>query len=182
MCRCHAISPGCSGHCQDLGISSLTGHDSACNLILSVESGWAFDGPPRSCTKPRSSSACPLLGGAPRGVLLSLAAVWPSVAASLSPWEPARMPSLHLRPGCHTQQTRHLQRNTCLNRDIPNVSFVLGMLVDVLCACFENWCRSSPGAYHVHNRCRYFVHAHERVDPSRILQHETGIDCTASSS
>ena len=36
MRRRHAISPGFAGHYQDLGISSLKGHDSACNLILSV--------------------------------------------------------------------------------------------------------------------------------------------------
>ena len=37
MRRRHAISPGCSGHYQDLGISSLTRHGSACNSILSVD-------------------------------------------------------------------------------------------------------------------------------------------------
>ena len=40
MRRRHAIlvvSPACSGHYQDLDISSLTGCNSACNLILSVE-------------------------------------------------------------------------------------------------------------------------------------------------
>ena len=36
MRRRHAISPGFSGHYQDLGISSLKRHDSACNIILSV--------------------------------------------------------------------------------------------------------------------------------------------------
>ena len=38
MRRLHAISPGLYGHYQDLGISSLKGHDSACNLTLSVGS------------------------------------------------------------------------------------------------------------------------------------------------
>ena len=37
--RRHAISPGFSGHYQDLGKSSLKRHDSACNLILSAVSG-----------------------------------------------------------------------------------------------------------------------------------------------
>ena len=36
MRRRHAISPGFSSHDQDLGISSLKGHDSACNINLSV--------------------------------------------------------------------------------------------------------------------------------------------------
>ena len=36
MHRCHAISPGSSGHHQDLGIPSLKGHDSADKSILSV--------------------------------------------------------------------------------------------------------------------------------------------------
>ena len=34
----HAISPQFFGHYQDLGISSLKGYDSACNIILSVGS------------------------------------------------------------------------------------------------------------------------------------------------
>ena len=34
--RRHAISPEFSGHYHDLGISSLKGHDSACNFILRV--------------------------------------------------------------------------------------------------------------------------------------------------
>ena len=38
ICGCHAISPGCSGHNQNLGISGLKGHDFACNFILSVGS------------------------------------------------------------------------------------------------------------------------------------------------
>ena len=36
MRRHHAISPGFSGHYQDLGTSSSNPHDSACNVILSV--------------------------------------------------------------------------------------------------------------------------------------------------
>ena len=36
MRRRHAVSPGFSGHYQDLGIPNLKGHDSACNLIVSV--------------------------------------------------------------------------------------------------------------------------------------------------
>ena len=34
MFQHYAILPGYSGHYQDLGISSLTLHDSACNLTL----------------------------------------------------------------------------------------------------------------------------------------------------
>ena len=33
---CAGAMPGFSGHYQDRGISSLEGHDSACNVILSV--------------------------------------------------------------------------------------------------------------------------------------------------
>ena len=36
MRRCHAISPGFTGHYRDLGISNRKMHDSACNIILSV--------------------------------------------------------------------------------------------------------------------------------------------------
>ena len=38
MRRRHAISPGFSGHYQDLGIASRKKHDSACKLVLSVDS------------------------------------------------------------------------------------------------------------------------------------------------
>ena len=37
MRRHHTISPGFSGHYRDLGISSLTRHASACNVILSMD-------------------------------------------------------------------------------------------------------------------------------------------------
>ena len=36
MRRRHTTSPGFSGHYQDLGISNLKSHDTACNFILSV--------------------------------------------------------------------------------------------------------------------------------------------------
>ena len=36
MRRRHAIPPGCCDHYQDLGISSLAWHDSACYVMLSV--------------------------------------------------------------------------------------------------------------------------------------------------
>ena len=39
MRRGHAVPPVFSGHYQDLGIESLKMHDSACNLILSVDTG-----------------------------------------------------------------------------------------------------------------------------------------------
>ena len=43
MRRRHAISPGFSGHYQDLGIASLKLHASACNLIISlVERGLVY--------------------------------------------------------------------------------------------------------------------------------------------
>ena len=45
MRRCHAVSPGLSGHYQYLGMSSIKRYDSACNLILSV--GKKHDGVPR---------------------------------------------------------------------------------------------------------------------------------------
>ena len=48
MHRRHSISPEFSDHYHDLGIPSLKMHDSACNLILSVD----------MCTKTRYKAAC----------------------------------------------------------------------------------------------------------------------------
>ena len=42
MRRCHAISPGFSGHYRDLELSSLKWRDSAYNVILSVETDLYF--------------------------------------------------------------------------------------------------------------------------------------------